>query len=104
MGLRSRRKVNGEDGTGGWVAGDIDFPFVRLNNRSDKAQTQPRPAFRAASIPAVETVPHFRKISRRNSYPGVAHGDNDSMLISVCLHVNFSPGGRIFEGIVKQIG
>ena len=79
--------MDNEAGTFAYRALHFDAAAVRVDDRSDKTQTQPKAALCAALVTAIETLPDPRDFFVRNSGAGVS--DCDDPFISTRLRGYF---------------
>jgi hypothetical protein len=68
--------MDNEAGTFANRASHFDASAVRLDYRSDKTQTQPEAALRAALVTPIEALPDPRDFLSRNSGAGVSDCDD----------------------------
>ena len=69
--------MDNEAGTFAYRALHFDAAAVRVDDRSDKTQTQPEAALRAALVAPIEALPDARDFFSRNSGAGVCDCDDD---------------------------
>ena len=86
------------------IVGEFDVGSVMLGDRPHEAQPKPAAGAVAAGFQADEPIEYPFPIRFGNTWPAVCYDEFRAAVDARCGDVNDAAFGRIFNGIVEQIG
>ena len=98
------RKRDDERGPAPGFDFHIDRTAVRGDDSADQTQSESKSALSPALIAAIETLPDVRQIVRRDPDTGIRNSKAHDRAITAGTHRNAATCGRVFDGIVGEIG
>ena len=75
-----------------------------LDDSPDETQSKAKASLGAAGVTSKQPIPNPRQLVRTDSNTGVLDRQHNLPILAADCHVDASPRGRIFNGVVDQIG